>query len=237
MIEKCAISNINNNMQFIGLIILLLILCIVLLYYIKISSKTHNEIIEKYNNGNTQSSVNKSPYLNTSGRSPELQNTSDGHKDARYPTSNNAKISTATLRPCQIHFNDDGTSKYIYEDEWKEFNTLISDEDGTVYSVPYKKFSNDNNNVKDFINYGKDEREKDIKKLKEKDAAYYRDEYHISQGLLELAEERQEERDERRRQRAYAGQEGGRRIKMHSRNYYKKRTCKRCAYKKNRGNV
>ena len=92
-------------------------------------------------------------------------------------------------------------------------------------------------NVKDFINYGKDEREKDIKKLKEKDAAYYRDEYHISQGLLELAEERQEERDERRRQRAYAGQEGGRRIKMHSRNYYKKRTCKRCAYKKNRGNV
>ena len=117
MIEKCAISNINNNMQFIGLIILLLILCIVLLYYIKISSKTHNEIIEKYNNGNTQSSVNKSPYLNTSGRSPELQNTSDGHKDARYPTSNNAKISTATLRPCQIHFNDDGTSKYIYEDE------------------------------------------------------------------------------------------------------------------------
>jgi hypothetical protein len=153
MIEKCAISNINNNMQFIGLIILLLILCIVLLYYIKISSKTHNEIIEKYNNGSIPSSVNKSPYLNTSGRSPELQNTSDGHKDARYPTSNNAKISTATLRPCQIHFNDDGTSKYIYEDEWKEFNTLISDEDGTVYNVPYKKFSNDNNNVKDFINF------------------------------------------------------------------------------------
>ena len=90
-------------------------------------------------------------------------------------------------------------------------------------------------NVKDFINYGKDEREKDIKKLKEKDAAYYRDEYQISQGLLELAEERQEERDERRRQREYAGQEGGRRIKMHSRNYYNKRTCKRCAYKKNRG--
>ena len=90
-------------------------------------------------------------------------------------------------------------------------------------------------NVKDFINYGKDEREKDIKKLKEKDAAYYRDEYHISQGLLELAEERQEERDERRRQREYAGQEGGRRIKMHLRNYYNKRTCKRCAYKKNRG--
>ena len=89
--------------------------------------------------------------------------------------------------------------------------------------------------IEDLIIYGKAEREKDIKKLKEIDAAYYRDEYQISQGLLELAEERQEERDERRRQREYAGQEGGRRIKMHSRSYYKKRTCKRCAYKKNRG--
>ena len=86
--------------------------------------------------------------------------------------------------------------------------------------------------IEDLIKYGKAEREKDIKKLKEKDAAYYRDEYQISQGLLELAEERQEERDERRRQREYAGQEGGRRLKMHSRNYYKKHTCKRRAYKK-----
>ena len=84
-------------------------------------------------------------------------------------------------------------------------------------------------NVKDFINYGKDEREKDIKKLKEKDAAYYRDEYQISQGLLELAEERQEERDERRRQRGYAGQEGGRRLKMRS---IKRRAYKKRSYKK-----
>ena len=91
--------------------------------------------------------------------------------------------------------------------------------------------------IEDLIKYGKAERDSDIKKLKEKDAAYYRDEYQISQGLFELAEERQEERDERRRQREYAGQEGGRRINMHSHNYYKKCTCKRCAYKKNRGNV
>ena len=89
--------------------------------------------------------------------------------------------------------------------------------------------------VEDLIKYGKAERDSDIKKLKEEDAAYYRGESQISQGLLELAEERQEERDERRRQREYAGQEGGRRLKTHSHNYYKKCTCKRCAYKKNRG--
>jgi len=87
--------------------------------------------------------------------------------------------------------------------------------------------------VEDLIKYGKAERDSDIKKLKEEDAAYYRSEYQISQGLLELAEKRQDERDERRRQRTYAGQEGGRRKKMHSCNYYKKRSHKMRAYKKN----
>ena len=80
--------------------------------------------------------------------------------------------------------------------------------------------------VEDLIKYGKAERESDIKKLKEEDAAYYRGEYQISQGLFELAEKRQEERDERRQQRVHAGLEGGRRKKMHSRNYYKKRSYK-----------
>jgi hypothetical protein len=86
--------------------------------------------------------------------------------------------------------------------------------------------------VEDLIKYGKAERESDIKKLKEEDAAYYRGEYQISQGLFELAEKRQEERDDRRQQRVHAGLEGGRRKKMHSRNYYKKRTHKIRAYKK-----
>jgi len=84
-------------------------------------------------------------------------------------------------------------------------------------------------NVEDFINYGKAERESDIKKLKEEDAVYYRDEYQISQGLNELAEKRQEERDERRRQRVHAGLEGGRRLKMRS---IKRRAYKKRSYKK-----
>ena len=167
MIERCAISNINNNMHLIGLVILILILCIVFLYYIKISNDKHNVIIEKYNTGGTSlHSLTKAPYLNTSGESPELQKTLDSHKNTRYPTSNDTKISTATLRPCQIHFNDDGTSKYIYEDGWMEFNTLISDEEvstsdvakgvkrnSTIYNVPYKKFGQDNNNMSEFLNF------------------------------------------------------------------------------------
>jgi hypothetical protein len=83
--------------------------------------------------------------------------------------------------------------------------------------------------IEDLIKYGKAERESDIKKLKEEDAAYYRGEYQISQGLLELAEKRQEERDDRRRQRVHAGLEGGRRLKMHS---IKRRAYKKRSYKK-----
>lgn len=152
MIEKCTIGNINNNMQFIGLIILVLIICIVFLYYIKISSDKNTKIVEKYNSP-PLTKVVKAPYLDTKGGSPQIQSPLDSHKDTRYPTSNEKKISTATLRPCQVHFNEDGTSKYIYEDDWKEFDTLISDEDNSTYSVPFKKFGRDNNNNNNFVNF------------------------------------------------------------------------------------
>ena len=153
MIEKCTIGNINNNMQFIGLIILVLIICIVFLYYIKISSDKNTKIVEKYNSPPLNVQKINAKYLNTNGVVPIMQISPDIHKDVRYPTLNNYKTSVATFRPCQIHFNNDGSSKYIYEDDWKEFDTLISNEDNSVYQVPYKKFGNDNNNVNDFSNF------------------------------------------------------------------------------------
>lgn len=84
-------------------------------------------------------------------------------------------------------------------------------------------------NMEDVVRYGKSERESDIKMLKQQDPKYYRDEWSIAQGLDELYEERQEARDERRRQRAYAGQ-GGR--KKNIRSSRKKRNSKKRAYKK-----
>jgi hypothetical protein len=84
-------------------------------------------------------------------------------------------------------------------------------------------------NMEDVVRYGKSERESDIKILKQQDPKYYRDEWSIAQGLDELYEERQEARDERRRQRAYAGQ-GGR--KKNIRSSRKKRNSKKRAYKK-----
>ena len=84
-------------------------------------------------------------------------------------------------------------------------------------------------NMEDVVRYGKSERESDIKILKQQDPKYYRDEWSIAQGLDELIEERQEARDERRRQRAYAGQ-GGR--KKNIRSSRKKRNSKKRTYKK-----
>jgi hypothetical protein len=84
-------------------------------------------------------------------------------------------------------------------------------------------------NMEDVVRYGKSERESDIKILKQQDPKYYRDEWSIAQGLDELYEERQEARDERRRQRVYAGQ-GGR--KKNIRSSRKKRNSKKRTYKK-----
>jgi hypothetical protein len=154
MIQKCSIENISNNMHYIGLIILIFIVIITILYFIKISKDSisidNNEIIEKYNT-NSESKVS-AEYLNTNGTLP-LNQDSDSHKEVRSPTLNLIKTSTATFRPCQIHFNDDATSKYVYEDGWQEFNTLTSLEDNSVYNVPYKKFANNNNNVGEFENF------------------------------------------------------------------------------------
>ena len=139
-------------MHYIGLIILLIIVIITILYFIKISRDNNDLIIEKYN---TQTIQNVSAdYLNTNGNPPVIHNsTLDSHNYVRSPTMNDHKTSTATFRPCQIHFNNDGTSKYVYEDGWQEFNTLTSQEDNSVYNVPFKKFANNNNNVREFENF------------------------------------------------------------------------------------
>jgi len=88
-------------------------------------------------------------------------------------------------------------------------------------------------NMEDVVRYGKSERESDIKILKEQDPKYYIDEWSIAQGLSELIEERQEARDERRRQREYAGQ-GGRKKNIRSSCKKRKRTYKKRSSYKNK---
>ena len=78
-------------------------------------------------------------------------------------------------------------------------------------------------NLTNILDYGKAERESDIRNLQEQDPKKYRDEWSIAQGLSELYEERQEERSRRRAQ-------GGR--KKNIRSSRKKRNSKKRTYKK-----
>ena len=83
-------------------------------------------------------------------------------------------------------------------------------------------------NLKQILDYGKFERESDIRKLQEQDPKQYGDEWSIAQGLDELYEERQKTRNERRRQLSLG--QGGR--KKNIRSLRKKRNSKKRAYKK-----
>ena len=142
--------NIYENMNLITIIIVIIII-IIIIYFSIIYIDKNNKIIEKFNSENTK--LIKADYLNTNGSVPVLHNSPDNQKDVRYPTLNIINKSTATFRPCQIHFNNDGSSKYIYDDDWKEFDTLTSQEDNSVYNVPYKKFGVNNNNVEEIQNF------------------------------------------------------------------------------------
>ena len=150
MIQKCSIENINSSMHYFGLIILAIIVCIVFIYYIKITNAEHQEIIERYSDKKIEA-----PYLKTGelGNSQEQVHNYDAKLiDTTFPTLNNLATSTATLRPCQIHFNKDGTNKYVFEDGWKEMDEIKIGENNT-YKVPYKIFGNNFSNDNDFVNF------------------------------------------------------------------------------------
>ena len=150
MIQKCSIENINSSMHYFGLIILAIIVCIVFIYYIKITNAEHQEIIERYSENTIEA-----PYLKTGdlGNSQEQVHNYDAKLiDTTFPTLNSLATSTATLRPCQIHFNKDGTNKYVFEDGWKEMDEIKTGEN-TTYKVPYKIFGNNFNNDGEFINF------------------------------------------------------------------------------------
>ena len=102
MIQKCSIENINSSMHYFGLIILAIIVCIVFIYYIKITNAEHQEIIERYSENTIEA-----PYLNTgdlANSQEQVLNYDAKAIDTAFPTLNSLATSTATLRPCQIHF-------------------------------------------------------------------------------------------------------------------------------------
>jgi hypothetical protein len=142
MIEKCSIGNMNNNLQNITLIILILILIIVILFYIRNSSLKHDELVEKYTTISTNV-INRTPDISHNGPFP------DTNRLSFFSTSGTA----VTLRPCQVKFNDDGSSKYEYQDDWQEIAGIHGGE------VPVKIIGRDNTtNANTFTNFSENSR-------------------------------------------------------------------------------
>jgi hypothetical protein len=146
----------NNNLQNITLIILILILIIVILFYIRNSSLKHDELVEKYTTISTNV-INRTPDISHSG---SLTNTNGL---SQFPTSG----TDVTLRPCQVKFNNDGSSKYEYQDNWQEIGMLDGGE------VPVKIIGRDNTtNANTFTNFS--EKSRCFKELSSTDTYKYK---------------------------------------------------------------
>ena len=160
MIEKCSIGKMSNSLQNISLIILILILIIVILFYIRNSGLKHNELIEKYT---TTGFLNRTPDISHIGSLTATNNTS------MFPS----RGTNVTLRTCQVNFNNDGTSKYEYQDEWKEIRKI----DGEANDIPVKTIGRDNTTNVDAFGRNFSERSRCFKELDETNTETYKYKY------------------------------------------------------------
>jgi hypothetical protein len=160
MIEKCSIGKMSNSLQNLSLIILILILIIVILFYIRNSNLKHNELIEKYT---TTGFLNQTPDISYSGSLTATNNTS------MFPSQG----TVVTLRTCQVNFNNDGTSKYEYQDEWKEILRV----NGEANDIPVKTIGYDNTTNVDAFGLNFSERSRCFKELDETNTETYKYKY------------------------------------------------------------
>ena len=160
MIEKCSIGKMSNSLQNISLIILILILIIVILFYIRNSSLKHNELIEKYT---TTGFLNRTPDISHRGSLTATNNTS------MFPSQG----TVVTLRTCQVNFNNDGTSKYEYQDEWKEILRV----NGEANDIPVKTIGFDNTTNVDAFGHNFSERSRCFKELDQTNTETYKYKY------------------------------------------------------------
>lgn len=144
MIQKSLFS-LDKNAYYIYIILLIIISVIIILYYLNITNNKHGTLYEKY--GDT-------PYSNTEYLK---QNIPTDPLPYYYPIQS----STVSLRPCQIRFTSNNSSAYVFEDGWKEFDTITNkDEEGNdvVLNNPYKIFTKNGTSNMMFKNFSEESR-------------------------------------------------------------------------------
>jgi hypothetical protein len=116
---------------------------VIILFYLKDTNRKHYKLFEEY--GQTQGGT----------RVYSTQKLELDPAPQFYPSAG----STVSLRPCEIRFNKNGSSKYIFKDGWKEIAT-INNGGENPQDLPYPKkiLTKQGANKTDFNNFSEESR-------------------------------------------------------------------------------
>jgi len=135
---------IKDNLQYIYLTMFIMIYIVVILFYLKESNKKHYKLFEKF--GETREGTNI-----YSRQNENLE------KSSLFYPNERAKV---TIRPCEILFNKNGSSKYIFKDDWKEIATINNNTGNNSIDLSYSKkiITKEGVNKSDFNNFSEETR-------------------------------------------------------------------------------
>jgi len=117
---------------------------VIILFYLKETNRKHYKLFEEY--GETRGGTHT-----YSTQKLELD-----PAPLFYPSED----ATVTLRPCEIRFNKDGSSKYIFKDDWEEIAKINNNTGKESIDLPYanKTLTKEGANKSDFNNFSEESR-------------------------------------------------------------------------------
>lgn len=136
--------SVEENVQYIYLSIFIMLVIVIILFYLKETNRKHYKLFEEY--GETRGGI-------------KIYSKQELKLDATpqfYPSEG----ATVTLRPCEIRFNKNGSSKYIFKDGWKEIATINNNTIDNSIDLPYAKkiLTKEGANKSDFNNFSEESR-------------------------------------------------------------------------------
>ena len=136
--------SLEENVQYIYLSIFIMLFIVIILFYLKETNRKHYKLFEEY--GETRGGTHT-----YSTQKLELD-----PAPLFYPSED----ATVTLRPCEIRFNKDGSSKYIFKDDWVEIAKINNNTGKETIDLPYanKTLTKEGANKSGFNNFSEESR-------------------------------------------------------------------------------
>jgi hypothetical protein len=136
--------SLEENVQYIYLSIFIMLFIVIILFYLKETNRKHYKLFEKYGETKGGTHIYSKQELKLDP-APLF-----------YPSEG----ASVTLRPCEIRFNKNGSSKYIFKDDWKEIATINNNTDKNSVDLPNAKkiLTKEGVNKSDFHNFSEESR-------------------------------------------------------------------------------